>query len=55
MSIYMQMDNISGSVTAQNYKNWIALKSIDFGVLYVKKQTEFFNNVEQVFIYLRGW
>ncbi|MBS0352018.1 MAG: type VI secretion system tube protein Hcp [Proteobacteria bacterium] len=31
MPIYMQIDNISGSVTAQDYKNWIALKSMDFG------------------------
>lgn len=31
MPIYMQIENISGSVTAQDYKNWIALKSVDFG------------------------
>lgn len=31
MPIYMQIDNIPGSVTAQGYNGWIELKSIDFG------------------------
>jgi type VI protein secretion system component Hcp len=31
MPIYMQIDNISGSVTAQDYKNWIEVETVDFG------------------------
>ncbi|MBS0352023.1 MAG: type VI secretion system tube protein Hcp [Proteobacteria bacterium] len=31
MPIYMQIDNISGAVTAQDYKNWIELNSVNFG------------------------
>lgn len=31
MPIYMQFDGISGSVTAQDYKNWIELNSVSFG------------------------
>ena len=32
MPIYMQIGNIAGSVTADGYKNWIELESVDFGV-----------------------